>query len=121
MKDINACLEQLAGQSTTCKISERGSFFEKTVKHGGQQVAKIAAPYGEEFSSCYPQMGSEPFKVILFHQILLQTFYGFVTSKVIVTKQGCTITIVSKSPSFTIKTSMKKTNNFLIWVQVYTN
>ena len=65
MKDIDACLELLAGPSTTCTIIEKSNtFFEKTITNSGHQVAKIAAAYGEEFPTCYPHMGEQPFKVI---------------------------------------------------------
>ena len=64
VKDADACLELLAGPSTTCTIIDRdNSFFEKTITNSGHQVAKITAGYGEEFSTCYPHMGEQPFKV----------------------------------------------------------
>ena len=63
VKDLDA--ELVAGKSITCSIIERdNSFFERTIYNSGHQVAKIAAAYGEEFSStCYPHMGDQPFKV----------------------------------------------------------
>merc|ERR1712062_73743 len=44
VKDADACLELLAGPSTTCTIIDRdNSFFEKTITNSGHQVAKITA------------------------------------------------------------------------------
>jgi len=82
--------------TTAFTFKELGNFCESDMVHKGASVLKLGFNYNEEFATKYPMMGDKPWSVV-------------------VTKNGCTMSLISKGEKCTIKSVMKRTKNFLLF------
>jgi len=94
VKDVAETVKMFADPSFEYVVKETGCFLDMCSKYQGKVVHKMAASYGEELTTTYPFI-EKPFYVVS-------------------TKSGNCITIISKGPTYTIKSMMKRTKNFLI-------
>ena len=109
--------------TTAFTFKELGNFCESDMVHKGASVLKLGFNYNEEFSTKYPMMGDKPWSVstiYCFHLCFLQKINAIFifNSKVVVTKNGCMMNMISKGEKCTIKSVMKRTKNFLLMVSL---
>jgi len=93
--NVEECMGFFNGPKTVYFAKEMGCYCEIGIKVDGKAVHSAGGTYGDEFSTVYPHVGKDPFQVVM-------------------TKNGNTISMVSKGKACTIKTTMKRTKSFLI-------